>query len=147
MKTSQQLVAEAKAVIKEVSIYDLSTALNADAETVLIDVREPAEFAQQHIAGAVNYPRGVLEMNIHNHPRVAANSCEPQVALEQLGNIAVYLICRSGARSALATESLQRMGFSQVYSVTGGMQAWSDAGLAVNEQRTNTWKTLPRLNP
>ncbi|HEX5793817.1 MAG TPA: rhodanese-like domain-containing protein, partial [Rheinheimera sp.] len=59
MKTSQQLVTEAKAAIKEVSINELSSALNTDAETVLIDVREPAEFSQQHIIGAVNYPRGV----------------------------------------------------------------------------------------
>lgn len=133
MKTSQQLVAEAKAAIKEVSINELSSALNTDAETVLIDVREPAEFAQQHIIGAVNYPRGVLEMNIHNHPKVAAAGCEPQIALQQLAQSPLYLICRSGARSALAAESLQRMGFNQVYSVAGGMQAWLDAGLAVKQ--------------
>lgn len=129
MKTSQQLISEAKAAIQEVSIQDLATALQQDSETVLIDVREPAEFAQHHINGAVNYPRGVLEMNVHNHPKVAASGCEPAVALAQLAAQPMYLICRSGARSALATESLQRMGFSRVYSVAGGMQAWLDAGL------------------
>ncbi|PKM20853.1 MAG: sulfurtransferase [Gammaproteobacteria bacterium HGW-Gammaproteobacteria-15] len=133
MKTSQQLIAEAKAAIKEVSITELSRALKADSETVLIDVREPAEFAQQHITGAVNYPRGVLEMNIHNHPKVAATGCEPQIALQQLAQHPMYLICRSGARSALAVEALQRMGFSEIYSVAGGMQAWLDAGLAVKQ--------------
>lgn len=133
MKTAQQLVSEAKATIKEVSIERLQAALRADVETILIDVREPAEFAQQHIVGAVNYPRGVLEMNIHNHPKVAASSCEPAAALQQLAQNPIYLICRSGARSALATESLQRMGFSQVFSVVGGMQAWLDAGLAVKQ--------------
>ena len=131
MKTAQQLVAEAKAVIKEVSINELSTALTADAGTLVVDVREPAEFAQQHISGAVNYPRGVLEMNIHNHPKVAASGCAADVALAQLAQSPLYLICRSGGRSALAAESLQRMGFTQVYSVAGGMQAWLDAGLAV----------------
>ncbi|MDP2715323.1 rhodanese-like domain-containing protein [Rheinheimera sp.] len=133
MKTAQQLVAQAKAVIKEVSINELNAALTADAETLLVDVREPAEFAQQHITGAVNYPRGVLEMNIHNHPKVAASGCAPEMALAQLAQSPLYLICRSGARSALAAESLQRMGFSQVYSVAGGMQAWLDAGLAVKQ--------------
>jgi len=133
MKTSQQLIAEAKAAIKEVSITELSSALKADSETVLIDVREPAEFAQQHITGAVNYPRGVLEMNIHNHPKVAATGCEPQIALQQLAQHPMYLICRSGGRSALAVEALQRMGFSKIYSVAGGMQAWLDAGLAVKQ--------------
>ncbi|MEO3866879.1 rhodanese-like domain-containing protein [Rheinheimera fenheensis] len=133
MKTAQQLVAEAKAVIKEVSINDLQQALKQDSETVLVDVREPAEFSQQHIFGAVNYPRGVLEMNIHNHPKVAASGCEPAVALSQLATQPVYLICRSGARSALAAESLKRMGFGKVYSVAGGMQAWLDAGLATKQ--------------
>jgi rhodanese-related sulfurtransferase len=133
MKTAQQLVAEAKAVIQEVSINELQQALTQDSETILIDVREPAEFSQQHIFGAVNYPRGVLEMNIHNHPKVAASGCEPAVALSQLAAQPVYLICRSGARSALAAESLQRMGFSKVYSVAGGMQAWLDAGLATKQ--------------
>ncbi|HEY0921381.1 rhodanese-like domain-containing protein [Rheinheimera pacifica] len=133
MKTSQQLVAEAKAAINEVSIAELNSALKADSETVLIDVREPSEFAQQHITGAVNYPRGVLEMNIHNHPKVAATGCEPQIALQQLAQHPMYLICRSGARSALAAEALQRMGFSKIYSVAGGMQAWLDAGLPVKQ--------------
>lgn len=130
MKTSQQLVAEAKTVIAEVSVVQLASALQHNSETVLIDVREPAEFAQQHIAGAVNYPRGVLEMNIHNHPNVAGSGCEPALALQQLNEQAIYLLCRSGARSALAAESLQRMGFSKVFSVAGGMQAWLDAGFA-----------------
>lgn len=133
MKTSQQLIAEAKAAIKEVSIDDLASALKQDADTVLIDVREPAEYSQQHIIGSVNYPRGVLEMNIHNHPKVAASGCEPQMALQQLAANTLYVICRSGARSALATESLQRMGFTQVYSVAGGMQAWIDAALPVKQ--------------
>lgn len=131
MKTSQQLIAEVKAAINEISVADLSSALKTSSEIVLIDVREPAEFAQQHISGAVNYPRGVLEMNIHNHPKVAATGCDPDNALQQLAQYPIYLICRSGGRSALAAESLQRMGFNQVYSVADGMQAWLDAGLVV----------------
>jgi rhodanese-related sulfurtransferase len=131
MKTAQQLVAEAKAVIKEVDINALAATLKQHADAVLIDVREPAEYTQQHISGAVNYPRGVLEMNIHNHPKVAASGGEPQIALQQLSQQPVYLICRSGGRSALAAESLQRMGFTQVYSVDGGMQAWLDANMPV----------------
>lgn len=133
MKTSQQLINEAKASITEVSIAQLAQTLKHDSDTVLIDVREPAEYAQQHIAGAVNYPRGVLEMNLHNHPSVAATGCEPELALRQLSEQPLYLICRSGGRSALAAESLQRMGFARVYSVAGGMQAWLDAGFATKQ--------------
>ncbi|MFC0047314.1 rhodanese-like domain-containing protein [Rheinheimera tilapiae] len=129
IKSSQQLVAEARSQIREVSVQQLTT-LMADHQTILIDVREPDEFQQGRVDRAVNYPRGVLEMKIHQHPAVAAH-CEPQQALTELAGRPVYLICRSGARSALAALSLQQMGFSQVYSVAGGFQAWLDAGLPV----------------
>lgn len=129
MKTAQQLVTEAKAVINEISITQLVEYMAQHPEPRLIDVREPAEFAVNHIQGAINYPRGVLEMQLATHPAVAASGCEAEVALSQLAQAPLYLICRSGARSALAAESLQRMGFTQVYSVAGGMQAWLDAQL------------------
>ncbi|MDZ7870585.1 MAG: rhodanese-like domain-containing protein [Rheinheimera sp.] len=129
IKSSQQLVAEARSQIREVSVQQL-TALLADHQTILIDVREPDEFQQGRVDRAVNYPRGVLEMKIHQHPTVAAH-CEPQQALTELANRPLYLMCRSGARSALAALSLQQMGFTQVYSVAGGFQAWLDAALPV----------------
>lgn len=131
MKTAQQLVAEAKAVIQEVSIEQLAQHLTQHPAPLLIDVRESAEFSQQHISAAINYPRGILEMQLANHPAVAASGCDAEVALAQLAAQPLYLICRSGARSALAAESLQRMGFTQVYSVAGGMQAWLAANLPV----------------
>src|SRR5690554_2173846 len=127
MKTSQQLVAEAKKHINEVSIADLAE-ITANAEAVVIDVREPAEYGAGHIAQAVNLPRGVLEFQLPSLPQVAAAGCAPEVALEQLRQKPVYLICRSGGRSALAALSLQQMGFTQVYSVAGGMNAWNEAG-------------------
>ncbi len=129
MKSSQQLVNEAKARIVEVSVQELAAALQ-DHHTVLIDVREPDEYAQGSIDRSVNYPRGVLEMRIHQHPSVGSN-CDSMVALEQLAATPVYLICRSGARSALAADSLKNMGFTQVMSVAGGFQAWSDAGYPI----------------
>lgn len=129
MKSSQQLVNEAKARIVEVSVQELAAALQ-DHHAVLIDVREPDEYAQGSIDRSVNYPRGVLEMRIHQHPSVGSN-CDSMAALEQLAAKPVYLICRSGARSALAADSLKNMGFTQVISVAGGFQAWSDAGYPI----------------
>ena len=131
MKTSQQLISEAKSNIKEITIAELLTYLQHKPEPRVIDVREPAEFNEGHIAGAVNFPRGVLEMQLASHPAVAANGCAADVALTQLASEPLYLICRSGGRSALAAESLQRMGFTEVYSVAGGMQGWHDAKLAL----------------
>ncbi|MCB5227989.1 rhodanese-like domain-containing protein [Alishewanella sp. 16-MA] len=133
MKTAQQLVAEAKERIKEVDIQQLAAQLEKQPSTRIIDVREPAEFAQAHISSVVNYPRGVLEMQLANHPAVAASGCAAELALAQLAQEPLYLICRSGARSALAAESLQNMGFTDVYSVAGGMAAWQEAGLPVTQ--------------
>ncbi|RUO40495.1 sulfurtransferase [Aliidiomarina taiwanensis] len=127
MKTSQQLVAEAKANIKEVDVHELEAQATAK-DVIVIDVREPAEYAAGHIAQAANLPRGVLEFQLNSLPQVANASCAPELALEQLREASIYLICRSGGRSALAAQSLQHMGFEKVYSVAGGMNAWNEAG-------------------
>lgn len=129
MKSSQQLVDEAKSRIAEVSVQQLALALQ-DHHSILIDVREPDEYVQGYIDRSVNYPRGVLEMRIHQHPSVGS-PCDSMAALELLATKPIYLVCRSGARSALAADSLEKMGFSTVYSVAGGFQAWSDAGYPV----------------
>lgn len=118
IKTSAELVAEAKQIINEIDVETLQSKVNENL--ILIDVREPGEYAQSHIATSVNMPRGVLEMQINQHPAVE-NADEPLAAIAQSE---VYLICRSGARSALAAESLTKMGFKSVYSVAGGMLAW-----------------------
>lgn len=131
MKTAQQLVGEVKPTINEVSIEQLQQALS-DHHTILIDVREQNEFANGHIDRAVNYPRGVLEFRIHQHPSVT-QLCDTEQALQELANKPVYLICQSGGRSALSAEALTRMGFNQVKSVAGGMQAWTTAGLPVTQ--------------
>lgn len=131
LKTAQQLVAEVRQRVHEVSVQQLAVAL-ADPSCLLVDVREPDEFQQGHVAGAVNLPRGVLEMKIHQLPSVA-HFCEPAAALAELSQHPIYLLCRSGARSVLAADSLQQMGFSQVKSVAGGFQAWLDAGLPVQQ--------------
>jgi len=80
MKNAQQLVAEAKSQIREVTVPQLATALQ-NPHSILIDVREPDEFSAGHIHGAVNYPRGVLEMRIHQHPAVAAICDTDQAAV------------------------------------------------------------------
>lgn len=95
-------------------------------------MREPAEFATGHIPTAVNMPRGVLEMQLPQHPAVAEHK-DAVEALTELANQPLYLICRSGARSALAAESMQRMGFRDLYSIAGGMQAWADSGFPVRQ--------------
>ena len=99
MKTAEQLILTAKSRIQEVSVHDLFDAMK-NHKTILIDVREPEEFQASAIDRAVNYPRGVLEMRIHQHP-LASHHCDTVQALEYLKDQPIYLICGTGGRSAL----------------------------------------------
>jgi len=129
VKNSNEIVAQAKTRISEVSVQELAQVME-NHHSIVIDVREPDEFAAGFIDRSVNYPRGVLEMRIHQHPQVSSH-CDTDAALNELANQPVYLICRSGARSALAADALQNMGFTQVFSVAGGFNAWKEAGYPV----------------
>jgi len=121
----------AKSRIQQVSVHDLFDAMK-NHKTILIDVREPEEFQASAIDHTVNYPRGVLEMRIHQHP-LASHHCDTVQALEHLKDQPIYLICGTGGRSALATDTLQNMGFTQVKSVQGGYQAWVEQGYPVEK--------------
>ncbi len=123
--TVESLVAQAKARIREVAVVDLPA--DFPGASVLVDVREPGEFAQGHIPGAVNIPRGVLEFKIHAHPAMA---CQTDAALEQTDRPLV-IYCLSGGRAALAADSLRQLGFTNVSSLAGGIQAWQQSGRAV----------------
>lgn len=125
MKTVQDMVAEAKAAIREIGPAELQE-LQASG-TPVVDVREPAEFADGHIPGAVNIPRGVLEFEVDGHPAV---NCVRDPALAHRGQ-PVVINCRSGARSALAADALRQLGFAEPLSLAGGFVGWANAGLPV----------------
>ncbi len=90
-----------------------------DARAVLIDVREPAEFATGHLPGAINIPRGVLECQVESHPALAG------------GPHPIVLYCRGGGRAALAVLSLSMPGLDEVRSLTGGIMGWAEADLPI----------------
>jgi len=116
-------VAKAKATIKECTVSEVKGCLGS--ETLLIDIREPAEFTRGHIPGAVHIPRGLLEFEILK-------------VLERLGivhdpaNTDIVLYCGTGGRSALAAKSLDDMGFANVRSLDGGIVAWAEARLPLD---------------
>lgn len=120
LRSPLELVAAAKAEIQEISPAMLA---QGAAGKVLIDVREPDEFAAGHIEGAANHPRGLLEFTVTRHPVLAALA---ESAPAALADAQIVLYCGSGARSALAAQSLQSLGFKQVYSLAGGYEAWRD---------------------
>lgn len=119
--TSKQMVALAKQDIQEVDVNTANEMIK-DSKTLIVDVREPGEFAEGHIAGAVNVPRGVLEFKLDPE-----NSKE----LEHLQkkDLPMLVYCRSGSRSALAVQSIQKLGYSLAVSMIGGMEQWNKDGL------------------
>lgn len=122
--TAADLVADARRQIREIRPGQLASQAN---DCILIDVREPAEFETGHIAGAINIPRGVLEFQVDAHPAVA-NVGDPALSHKEQP---VVVYCRTGGRSALAALNLQRMGFSDVRSIAGGVTDWAAAGLSL----------------
>jgi rhodanese-related sulfurtransferase len=113
-------MANIKSQITESTVEQLQKALTGDA--LVIDVREPQEHAQGIVPGAVAIARGVLEFNIFNLP--ALQALNDNQVLEK----PIYIYCASGGRSACAAHSLQQIGFKQVYSVAGGIKAWTEMG-------------------
>ena len=124
-KTAADLVAAARSRIRELPPTQAQTELG---RCVLIDVREPAEFATGHVKGAANIPRGVLEFQVDAHPAVA-NVVDPALSHKDQP---VLVYCRTGGRAALAACALQELGFSDVRSIEGGITAWIDAGLPLD---------------
>lgn len=121
MKTALELVAEAKARVHELSVAEAAQAVvGAD---VLIDVREPDEYRQGHLPGAVNMPRGLLEFQLSSHP-----AC-------QNAELNVLLYCKTSGRAALAACAMQDMGYRNVRSIAGGYDAWVAAGQPVQQPK------------
>jgi len=113
-KGFQELVANAKKKITEISPTD-AAAKSKSSNTVIVDVREKDEWDEEHIPDAVHISRGMLELEVE----------------EKFPDREMTIICHcgGGGRSALAAESLQKMGYKNVRSMVGGFKAWNAAGL------------------
>ena len=120
--TPMELVAQARAQIKEVSPQDAWNGMNSEVR--VLDVREPAEYDAGRVPGAINIPRGILEFRIG----------EVQEFVKK--DVPIVLYCRTGGRAALATVALNQIGYSNVVSVTGGIMAWEQAGLPIEKDQT-----------
>ena len=112
-----KLVSEAKASIQECTPQDVRDRQQKGEPFHFLDVREDAEYAADHAAGARHIGRGILERDI-------------ETAIPDR-NAPIVLYCGGGFRSALAAESLQKMGYRNVISMDGGMRAWREAGYPV----------------
>lgn len=117
MKNAHDLVTAAKARIQEIPLAQADQALLNAA--VVVDVREQDEYAAGHIPGAVHMSRGMLEFKFSANPALQAR------------DISIVLYCKTSGRAALAAVALQDMGYLNVRSIAGGMDAWIAAGKPV----------------
>jgi rhodanese-related sulfurtransferase len=117
-KTATDLINEAKTRIREVSAAEVAANHGKAGAPVLLDVREPNETNLGKIPGAIVIPRGQMESKI-----------EPLIPRD--ANLVVY--CAGGNRSALAADTLQQMGYSNVASMAGGWGAWMATGGPVED--------------
>ncbi|MBK6659695.1 MAG: rhodanese-like domain-containing protein [Proteobacteria bacterium] len=123
-KSLKDFVADAKSRIREISAADAAQALAANPSLLIVDVREPAEWAEGHLPEAILVPRGMVEAKADlDYP-----NREPKLADRHQ---AIIVHCASGARSAMAVDVLQQMGFTDVRSMAGGIAAWKEAGFEV----------------
>jgi len=119
MKTALDLVAAAKARVREISVADAEAAIRS--ADVLLDVREADEFASGHLPGAIHASRGMLEFKLSGTPALAAR------------DLNVVLYCKTSGRAALAAAVMQDMGYLNVTSIGGGFDAWVAAGKPVHK--------------
>ena len=108
------IVNDAKSRIREVSVAETQQRMRADNNVKLIDVREDKEWDNAHAAGAIHLGKGIIERDIE--------STVPEKDAE------LILYCGGGYRSALAADALQKMGYTNVFSLAGGWRAWQEAG-------------------
>ena len=109
-------VEQFRSMIQECDVAQFSRMLNDGQDLVVIDVRERHEYEAGQFEGALHLSKGVLERDIEKHP------------IPEDARIVLY--CGGGFRSALAAESLVRMGYSNVYSLWGGWRSLVQEGLA-----------------
>ncbi len=109
-----KLVEKAKKHIREIDIITLKKKLDHNEKTFLVDVREDNEWEKGKIPKSIHLGKGIIERDIEN--TITDKNSE------------IILYCGGGYRSALAAEVIQQMGYTNVYSLAGGIRAWRDAG-------------------
>ena len=109
-----KVVQDAKTRVKECTVADVKAKLDRGEKFTLIDVREESEWAKDHLPGAIHLGKGVIERDVEQ--RVPDRSAE------------LVLYCGGGFRSALAADNLQKMGYTNVISMDGGIRDWRGKG-------------------
>ena len=107
-----QLVNDAKRRVKETNVADVKRRMDSGEKFLLVDVREDNEWEKGHVLGAVHMGRGVIERDIETKVPEASTK--------------MILYCGGGFRSALVADNLQKMGYTNVLSMDGGVREWRE---------------------
>src|ERR1700689_4538273 len=109
-----KIVDDAKKRVRETNVEQVKKKMDRGDKFVLVDVREESEFAKDHLPSAIHLGKGIIERDIE--ARVPALKSE------------IVLYCGGGFRSALAADNLQKMGYTNVISMDGGVRDWREKG-------------------
>src|SRR5271154_2984645 len=115
-----QIVNDARSRVNEATVDDVKARLDRGEKFVLVDVREESEFAKDHLPGAIHLGKGIIERDIE--ARVPDLNAE------------IVLYCGGGFRSALAADNLQKMGYTNVISMDGGIRDWREKGYPLSKE-------------
>jgi rhodanese-related sulfurtransferase len=107
-----KLVEDARTRIREVTVDEVKARLDRGDKFLLVDVREESEWARDHLPQAVHLGKGIIERDVEQ--RI------PDLDAE------IVLYCGGGFRSALAADNLQKMGYTNVWSMDGGIRTWRE---------------------
>jgi rhodanese-related sulfurtransferase len=121
-KGLEDLIREARSTAREASPKEARPLIDEGA--LVFDVREPTEFGKGRIAGSRNLPRGLLEL------RAAADSpgADSELVDQRDKDVFVYCTKSPSARSLLAAQTLEMLGYEKVSVIDGGLNAWAEAG-------------------
>ena len=126
--TLQEMVRAAGQVVAQLPPAEVKERLDRGEIAAVVDVREPAEFAEAHVVGALLVPRGVLELQADPSTPIAnATLCDNRDA-----TIVLYCTRGPSARSLLAAQTLAHMGYTDAVALEGGLTAWEEQGLPVD---------------
>jgi rhodanese-related sulfurtransferase len=118
----EKICEDAKSRIREISVSDVCSALKSGPDFILIDIREDHEWNEDFITGATHLGRGIIERDIEE--------MIPDMSTR------VVLYCGGGYRSALAAEALQKMGYTNVLSMAGGIRAWKECNYSISKRES-----------
>jgi rhodanese-related sulfurtransferase len=114
-----KIVNDAKTRVRETNAEEVKKKIDSSDTFLLVDVREESEFAQDHLPGAIHLGKGIIERDIE--ARVPDLNAE------------MVLYCGGGFRSALAADNLQKMGYTKVISMDGGIRDWREKGYPLTQ--------------